>query len=57
MKRICEICSSKNYAMFYSQKFFLPEKKLPFHYDVVCCRKCGFVFASHALSQILSKKY
>jgi len=51
MKRICEICSSKNYAMFYSQKFFLPEKKLPFHYDVVCCRKCGFVFASHALSQ------
>lgn len=51
MKRSCEICSAKDYKILHAQNFILPEKKLPFHYNVVSCMKCGFVFASYTSSQ------
>jgi len=44
--RICPICSSTTGEVLYTQHFILPDKYiLPSSHDVVCCNKCGFVFA------------
>lgn len=50
--RICPICSSTTGEVLHTQHFILPDKYiLPSSYDVVCCNKCGFVFADVNASQ------
>lgn len=46
MKRKCEICESKQFDILHTQKFILENNYL-FSYEVVTCKKCGFVFASN----------
>jgi 2-polyprenyl-3-methyl-5-hydroxy-6-metoxy-1,4-benzoquinol methylase len=52
LSRICPICSSTVGEVLHTQYFRLPEKYiLPSSYDIVCCNKCGFVFADVAATQ------
>jgi 2-polyprenyl-3-methyl-5-hydroxy-6-metoxy-1,4-benzoquinol methylase len=51
MKRRCEVCGSRSKSSIYQPVFFLPDIKKPFTYDVVACRKCGFLFADNIPSQ------
>lgn len=46
MKRKCEICGSKKFNILHKQKFVL-EKNYLFSYNVVTCKKCGFIYASN----------
>jgi SAM-dependent methyltransferase len=50
--RGCPICLEKACAILHTQRFILPEGcPLPSEYDVVCCDRCGFVFADTAAQQ------
>lgn len=52
LSRICPICSSIVGEVLHTQYFKLPDKYiLPTSYDVVCCNKCGFVFADVPATQ------
>lgn len=51
MKRKCEICGTDDKEHLHTQKFVLPELDKPFEYDVVACKKCGFIFADNIPSQ------
>lgn len=46
MKRKCEICGGSKTEFIYKQQFVVINKKDPFTYSVVVCKKCGFVFAT-----------
>lgn len=51
-KRICPICSGRQADLLHRQKFHLYKGHcLPDSYDVVSCRKCGFVYADTPASQ------
>jgi len=44
--RKCPICFNKSGQILHHQFFAIPENyPLPEEYDVVCCQKCGFVYA------------
>ncbi len=51
MKRTCAVCESKGKVKLHTQKYLLPSKRKPLVYDVVACRKCGFVYADNTPSQ------
>ncbi len=52
MDRICAICGSKNNKKVYKQEF-ASVKQVTFvkKYDVVICKKCGFIFATDIPNQ------
>ncbi len=44
--RGCPVCFAGTVRILHQQRFALPEKHpLPSSYDVVCCTRCGFVYA------------
>jgi len=50
--RICPICSGRQGNLLHRQKFHLYKGHcLPNSYDVVSCKKCGFVYADTPASQ------
>jgi len=50
--RACPICENVEVELLHTQKFVLPEgHPLSAGYDVVCCCKCGFVYADTAVTQ------
>lgn len=50
--RICPICEWKSAQILDTQKFVLPQGHLlSEEYDVVCCARCGFVYADTATTQ------
>ena len=52
MKRICEVCKSKNVKKVYTQKFLVSGyQKKSLSYDVVTCSHCGFAFAENPPSE------
>jgi len=51
-KRGCPICNNKFCTVLHNQSFILPEKNtLPSNYDLVCCEKCGFIYADVSANQ------
>lgn len=56
MKRKCEICGSKHSDVIHKQKFVLENNYL-FNYNVVACRRCGFIFASNLPSPKKLEKF
>jgi len=57
-KRSCPICSYGTGQILHTQTFKLPKgNPLPKVYDVVCCDKCGFVFADTVASQDVYNSY
>ncbi len=51
-RRQCPICENKNVDVLHTQKFALPDgHPLSDGYEVVCCEKCGFVYADTAVAQ------
>ena len=58
IKRICPICKNKYGNKLKELHMMLPnEYGLPDAYDVVCCTKCGFVFADTSACQEDYNKY
>lgn len=56
--RKCPICSNNFGKALYHQSFTVPENfPLPKEYDVVCCQKCGFVYADMRANQQDYSKY
>lgn len=52
MKRVCEICGSKNIKKIYTQKFLVSGyRDEAVEYNVVICRDCGFAFAQNPPSE------
>ena len=51
MKRRCSICGSNSKEKLHTQKYLLPQKRNLFAYDVVGCKKCGFIYADNIPSQ------
>jgi SAM-dependent methyltransferase len=51
MKRKCAVCGSLSKDKLHIQKHLLPGRRNMFTYDVVACRKCGFLFADNIPSQ------
>ena len=50
--RPCPICSNGSGEVLHTQRFAIPEgHPLPGSYDVVCCAKCGFVYADTPAKQ------
>lgn len=50
--RHCPICGYEKAEILHTQNFLLTENHpLPKNYDVVCCKKCGFVYADTPASQ------
>ncbi len=49
--RNCDICGSKNNTLIHRQNFIVAGNSPNFGYNVVCCNKCGFIFASLPVSQ------
>lgn len=50
--RACPICEEKSVEVLHTPKFVLPESHpLAGGYDVVCCERCGFVYADTQVSQ------
>jgi 2-polyprenyl-3-methyl-5-hydroxy-6-metoxy-1,4-benzoquinol methylase len=50
--RKCPICGEENVEILHTQNFVLPEgHPLSDGYDVVCCDRCGFVYADTIVSQ------
>lgn len=50
--RLCPICDNNDVDFLHYQKFMLPEgHPLSDGYSVVCCEKCGFVYADTAVTQ------
>jgi SAM-dependent methyltransferase len=51
MKRACAICGSIRKDKIHTQKYLLPGKRNLIAYDVVACRRCGFLFADNIPAQ------
>ncbi len=51
MKRKCSICGSNSKEKLHTQKYLLPQKRNLITYDVVGCKKCGFIYADNIPSQ------
>lgn len=52
LHRPCPICFNRTVEILHTQKFVIPEGyPLPEIYDVVCCIKCGFVYADTSARQ------
>jgi len=50
--RSCPICEEENVEIIHKQNFVLPDgHPLSNGYDVVCCDRCGFVYADTTVSQ------
>ncbi|MDI6731833.1 MAG: class I SAM-dependent methyltransferase [Candidatus Margulisbacteria bacterium] len=50
--RPCPICLNKSGEILHNQRFALPDKSvLPSAYDIVCCKRCGFVYADTSATQ------
>ena len=50
--RLCPICNCNSCEVLRHQRFILPEgHPLSDSYDVVCCERCGFVYADTTVSQ------
>ncbi len=50
--RKCPICQEENGEILHTQKFVLPEgHPLSNGYDILCCDRCGFVYADTTVSQ------
>jgi SAM-dependent methyltransferase len=50
--RSCGACGSSGAAVCHHQRFIIPDGyPLPSEYDVVVCRRCGFVYADPAATQ------
>ena len=50
--RPCPICDAAACEVLHQQKFVLPQgHPLTAGYDVVCCKRCGFVYADTTVSQ------
>ena len=50
--RPCPVCSNNTGEILHTQKFVIHEGyPLPESYDVVCCTKCGFVYADTSARQ------
>ena len=50
--RPCQICDAAACEVLHRQKFVLPQgHPLTAGYDVVCCNRCGFVYADTTVSQ------
>ncbi|TRV11694.1 MAG: class I SAM-dependent methyltransferase [Microcystis wesenbergii Mw_MB_S_20031200_S109] len=50
--RNCPICQEENGEILYAQNFVLPEgHPLSNGYDILCCDRCGFVYADTTVSQ------
>lgn len=50
--RKCPICLNETGQVLHHQSFEIPENyPLPSEYDVVCCLRCGFVFADTSATQ------
>jgi SAM-dependent methyltransferase len=51
-RRRCPICENDDVSVLHQQKFALPEgHPLSDGYEVVCCEKCGFVYADTMVTQ------
>jgi SAM-dependent methyltransferase len=51
--RSCGACGATVYAVCHHQRFIVPDGyPLPSEYDVVVCRRCGFVYADPAATQL-----
>jgi SAM-dependent methyltransferase len=51
-RRACSACGAGNTSVCHHQKFVVPDGyPLPAAYDVVACRRCGFVYADPPASQ------
>jgi len=56
--RACPVCANEMAEVLHSQDFILPEgNPLPRNYDVVCCVKCGFVYADTPGTQVVYDRY
>lgn len=56
-KRKCEICFSKQSAILHKQQFEVVNQKKGM-YKILCCKKCGFLFASNLpLKENIEKFY
>ena len=50
--RVCPVCGGHDCNTLHHQRFLLPEgHPLKDGYDVVCCMRCGFVYADTAATQ------
>lgn len=50
--RVCGACGSSRNTVLHQQRFVVPDGyPLPSEYDVVMCRRCGFVYADPAATQ------
>ncbi|MCZ8055909.1 MAG: hypothetical protein O9329_14395 [Microcystis sp. LE19-12.2C] len=50
--RNCPICQEENGEILHTQNFVLPEgHPLSNGYDILCCDRCGFVYADTTVSQ------
>jgi C4-type Zn-finger protein len=50
--RKCPICKASECELIHKQRFVLPEgHPQAAGYDVVCCTRCGFVFADTTVTQ------
>lgn len=50
--RPCPICQGENGEVLHKQNFVLPEgHPLANGYDIVCCDRCGFIYADTTVSQ------
>jgi SAM-dependent methyltransferase len=51
--RACGACGADGYTVCHHQRFIVPDGyPLPSEYDVVVCRRCGFVYADPAAAQL-----
>jgi 2-polyprenyl-3-methyl-5-hydroxy-6-metoxy-1,4-benzoquinol methylase len=57
MKRTCAVCGSLSKDKIHVQYHLLPGRRSMFTYDVVVCRKCGFLFADNIPSQKEYERY
>lgn len=55
--RICEICFDKKRHLLHRQAFIVPGADKIDHYDVVCCKRCGFVYADNIPSKLEQDAY
>lgn len=50
--RPCPVCAGTSGEVLHTQRFAMPEgHPLPESYDVVCCTRCGFVYADTSAKQ------
>ncbi len=51
MTRNCEVCGWNHKSYIYTPAFYLADQSRPFKYDIVLCKRCGFLFADRIPSQ------